>query len=158
MTDADWADLPEVSNMTGKKTKRNPRFDREYAVPDSVTLSNLAQSQSEGALTEEQMSASTPGSGAMTDLVEIGNQRDKMLSLKLDQVRRWALFSRSWLLGVLTGVPWFCRVPPMRREAADCQPRSILKATLQVSTAWSFSQTRRSGTFLSHYYIKPASS
>lgn len=112
MTDADWADLPEVSNMTGKKTKRNPRFDREYAIPDSVTLSNLAQSQSEGALSEEQMSASTPGSGAMTDLVEIGNQRDKMLSLKLDQVHRWASFSRSWLLGVLTGVPWFCFLGP----------------------------------------------
>lgn len=55
VTDDEWANLPDVSNMTGKKTKRNPRFDREYAVPDSVTIGNLAQSQTEGALTEEQM-------------------------------------------------------------------------------------------------------
>ena len=32
-------------------------------------------------------SVANPGSGAMTDLVEIGNARDKVLSLKLDQVR-----------------------------------------------------------------------
>lgn len=41
--------------MTGKKTKRNPRMERDFAVPDSVTISNLAQSQTEGALSEDQM-------------------------------------------------------------------------------------------------------
>lgn len=41
--------------MTGKKTKRNPRMERDFAVPDSVTLGNLAQSQTEGALSDDQM-------------------------------------------------------------------------------------------------------
>jgi pre-mRNA-processing factor 6 len=55
VTDAEWENLPDVSNMTGKKTKRNPRMEREYAMPDSVALGNLAQSQTEGVLSEEQM-------------------------------------------------------------------------------------------------------
>lgn len=55
VTDSEWENLPEVSNMTGKKQKRNPRFDREYAVPDSVTLTNMASNATEGQLSEEQM-------------------------------------------------------------------------------------------------------
>ncbi|CED82474.1 pre-mrna splicing factor prp1 [Phaffia rhodozyma] len=85
VTDSEWENLPEVANMTGKKQKRNPRFDREYAVPDSVTLTNMASNATEGQLSEEQMAGASE-SGAMTNLVEIGNARDKVLSLKLDQM------------------------------------------------------------------------
>jgi hypothetical protein len=55
VTDSEWDNLPEVSNMTGKKTKRNPRFEREYAMPDSVTLGNMASNATEGQLTDAQM-------------------------------------------------------------------------------------------------------
>ena len=84
-------------------------------MPDSVTLGNLASNNTVGELTDAQMvstvssfsppsssreltspsrllrlsqGADTPAAtGTMTDLVEIGNARDKVLSLKLDQVR-----------------------------------------------------------------------
>ena len=55
MTDAEWESLPEVGNLTGKKQKRNPRFDREYAMPDSVTLGHLASANTVGELTDAQM-------------------------------------------------------------------------------------------------------
>jgi pre-mRNA-processing factor 6 len=55
VTDAEWESLPEVGNLTGKKQKRNPRFDREYAMPDSVTLGHLASANTVGELTDAQM-------------------------------------------------------------------------------------------------------
>jgi hypothetical protein len=56
VTDAEWESLPEVGNLTGgKKQKRNPRFERDYAMPDSVTLGHLASNNTVGELTDAQM-------------------------------------------------------------------------------------------------------
>lgn len=161
VTDSEWENLPEVGNLTGKKQKRNPRFERDYAMPDSVTLGQMAQNSTEGSLTDAQMvralvprhmasstreltcslpslfsqaaGLDTPAAtGTMTDLVEIGNARDKVLSLKLDQVR--ALISHTRVSRPLIVV-----CPPLRSLPATTRmaPRlpSTPRATSPTSTA-----------------------
>ena len=105
MTDSEWENLPEVGNLTRKKRRRE---ERSYVVPDSVIVGDRTKNQYENALDPMQNdvrvaihfcqplcltciqqtggfdTAADPG--AMTNFVEIGQARDKILSLKLDQV------------------------------------------------------------------------
>jgi hypothetical protein len=60
VTNSEWENLPEVGNLTQKKLKRNPRFERDYAMPDSVTLGNLASSKAVGQLSEADMVSLIP--------------------------------------------------------------------------------------------------
>jgi pre-mRNA-processing factor 6 len=90
VTDAEWENLPEVGNLTGKKRKRDPREGRTYVVPDSVLVGDRDRGDIENSLDPRQQAfggLETPADGALTNLVEIGQARDNLLSLKLDQVR-----------------------------------------------------------------------
>ncbi|KAG8983104.1 hypothetical protein FRB94_009193 [Tulasnella sp. JGI-2019a] len=89
VTDSEWENLPEVGNLTGKKRKRDLR-ERTYAVPDSVIAGDRDRGAMENALDDRQQKLGgfdTPGmDGTLTNLVEIGQARDNLLSLKLDQL------------------------------------------------------------------------
>ncbi|KDQ20970.1 hypothetical protein BOTBODRAFT_100573 [Botryobasidium botryosum FD-172 SS1] len=90
VTDAEWENLPEVGNLTRKKRKRDPREGRTYAVPDSILTGDRDRGDMENSLDAKQQQLGgfeTPAdSGGVTDLVEMGQARDSLLSLKLDQV------------------------------------------------------------------------
>ncbi|KAI1865874.1 uncharacterized protein JN550_008132 [Neoarthrinium moseri] len=88
ITDDEWAALPEVGDLTGKNRRaREARRERFYAVPDSV----LAAASSSGELgTTIQDGADTAmkdaaADGTMTNFAKIGEARDKVLQVRLDQ-------------------------------------------------------------------------
>ncbi|KAI0406553.1 PRP1 splicing factor [Xylaria palmicola] len=90
ITEDEWAALPEVGDLTGRnKRARQARHQRFYAVPDSV----LAAASSAGELGttvaddgNASASASKNGTdGTVTDFAKIGQARDKVLQVRLDQ-------------------------------------------------------------------------
>ncbi|KAF8958681.1 PRP1 splicing factor, N-terminal-domain-containing protein [Flammula alnicola] len=87
VTDDEWENIPEVGNLTRKKRRRE---ERSYVVPDSVLVGDRSKTEYESALDSRQQQAGgfeTPAdSGTLTNFVEIGQARDKILSLKLDQI------------------------------------------------------------------------
>ncbi|GAA6023804.1 hypothetical protein JCM11491_000549 [Sporobolomyces phaffii] len=87
MTESEWEALPDVSNMVGNRVKK-PRLEgRSYVVPDSVITGARDSSAIEASLAQEQMSGGfeTPGGDYHQDFAEIGQARDKMLQIKLEQ-------------------------------------------------------------------------
>ncbi|KAI9788928.1 MAG: hypothetical protein M1816_006493 [Peltula sp. TS41687] len=90
VTDEDWANLPEVGDLTGKnrRTKQNLR-QRFYAVPDSVIAGARDATQFETNVTEDGPTVNgTSGDvtdGTMTNFADIGAARDKVLQVRLDQ-------------------------------------------------------------------------
>ncbi|KAI0310692.1 PRP1 splicing factor, N-terminal-domain-containing protein [Amylostereum chailletii] len=95
VTDSEWENIPEVGNLTRKKRKRD---ERSFVVPDSVIVGDRSKGEYENALDPMQQDNggfSTPADGTMTNFVEIGQARDKILSLKLDQVSGTATSSGS---------------------------------------------------------------
>ncbi|TFK18041.1 hypothetical protein FA15DRAFT_675582 [Coprinopsis marcescibilis] len=92
VTDEEWDNIPEVGNLTRKKRRREN--ERAYVVPDSVLVGDRSKAEYESSLDATQQAlggfvtpaGSTLDSGTMTNFVEIGQARDKILSLKLDQV------------------------------------------------------------------------
>ena len=83
VSDEDWANLPEVGDLTGKnrRTKQELRK-RFYAVPDSV-IAGAHEATELGTTVAEDGGASTDGT--MTDFESIGKARDKVLQVRLDQ-------------------------------------------------------------------------
>ncbi|KAF9553040.1 hypothetical protein CPC08DRAFT_788467 [Agrocybe pediades] len=82
--------IPEVENLTRKRRRRE---ERSYVVPDSVLVDDRSKTEFENALDERQqlrfpgqLLRLIPGQGRLTNFVEIGQARDKILSLKLDQI------------------------------------------------------------------------
>ncbi|BEJ14887.1 hypothetical protein CspHIS471_0406540 [Cutaneotrichosporon sp. HIS471] len=90
LNDSDWAAIPDAGNMTGKRRKHNLRLEenqngRTYAVSDSVIAGQVARNEMVGDLGAQDGNQTPATDGTMTDFVSIGNARDKVLSLKLDQ-------------------------------------------------------------------------
>ncbi|KAK7690203.1 hypothetical protein QCA50_006854 [Cerrena zonata] len=87
VTDEEWENIPEVGNLTRRKRKRD---ERSFVVPDSVIVGDTARGQYENSLDARQQANGgfeTPAdSNTLTNFVEMGQARDKVLSLKLDQV------------------------------------------------------------------------
>jgi pre-mRNA-processing factor 6 len=96
VTDDEWVNLPEVGDLVRKKGKKNPRLADKYsAVPDFVLLGGGSSAKLQGGYApsldpQQQISGglNTPAdtSGALTDFVQFGQARDKVLGLKLDQI------------------------------------------------------------------------
>ncbi|KIJ43896.1 hypothetical protein M422DRAFT_75492 [Sphaerobolus stellatus SS14] len=97
VTDEQWENIPEVGNLTKKRKVRD--FGRTFAVPDSVIVGDRDRGVMETSLDERQQSYGgfeTPADdGGLTDLVEMGHARDKVLSLKLDQLSGTSSISGS---------------------------------------------------------------
>ncbi|RYP08618.1 hypothetical protein DL765_008726 [Monosporascus sp. GIB2] len=88
ITEEEWASLPEVGDLTGKARRaRQARHQRFYAVPDSV-LAAASTTGELGATVNDDGAASTTSSsqdGTMTNFAKIGQARDKVLQVRLDQ-------------------------------------------------------------------------
>ncbi|KAJ3196950.1 hypothetical protein HK101_006999 [Irineochytrium annulatum] len=94
----EWANLPEVGDMVRKRGKKNNmRLAERYTpVPDSVLLGSSGREGSQGYLSaldskQQQLGglatpAASPSDGTLTDFVQFGQARDKVLGLKLDQI------------------------------------------------------------------------
>lgn len=89
VSDDDWANLPEVGDLTGKNRRSKQALrQRFYAVPDSVIAG--ARDSSELGTTVADDGGATGGStdqadGTMTNFADIGAARDKVLQVRLDQ-------------------------------------------------------------------------
>ncbi|GAA5961681.1 hypothetical protein JCM3765_000473 [Sporobolomyces pararoseus] len=85
MSESEWESLPEVSNMLGNRVKK-PRLEgRSYVVPDSVITGARDSSALESSLANEQMNGGFETPADHQDFAEIGQARDKMLQIKLEQ-------------------------------------------------------------------------
>ncbi|KAI1402290.1 pre-mRNA splicing factor [Hypoxylon fuscum] len=90
VTEDEWAALPEVGDLTGKNRRsKQARQQRFYAVPDSV-IAGAASSGELGTTVMDDGATSTNGGsstqdGTMTNFAKIGQARDKVLQVRLDQ-------------------------------------------------------------------------
>ncbi|PQE04736.1 hypothetical protein CJF30_00004537 [Rutstroemia sp. NJR-2017a BBW] len=88
VSDEDWANLPEVGDLTGKNRRNKQELrKRFYAVPDSV-IAGARDSTELGTTVMDDGGASSVGEGAdgtMTNFADIGAARDKVLKVRLDQ-------------------------------------------------------------------------
>lgn len=89
VSDEDWANLPEVGDLTGKnrRTKQNLR-QRFYAVPDSVIAGARDAGQFDTNVQDDGAPNGSGGDtadGTLTNFADIGAARDKVLQVRLDQ-------------------------------------------------------------------------
>ena len=90
VSDEEWASIPEVGDLTGKnkRSKQNLK-QRFYAVPDSVLAGARDSTQFDTSVQEDGTQTSAGGSdtadGTMTNFASIGQARDKVLQVRLDQ-------------------------------------------------------------------------
>ncbi|KAG1469969.1 hypothetical protein G6F56_002952 [Rhizopus delemar] len=88
--DAEWAAIPEVGDLVGKNRRKNKQPERFTPMPDTMINSAREKSQYETSLdaNEQKMGSilRDADDGMMTNFREIGQARDKVLGLKLDQV------------------------------------------------------------------------
>lgn len=121
VTDEEWESIPEVGNLTRKKRKKD---ERSFVVSDSVIVGDRSRTEYETSLDSRQQAVrpilyaewllngidwslqnggiETPAeNGTITNFAEMSQARDKILSLKLDQVsgRRHLVVSRCLHLG-----------------------------------------------------------
>lgn len=93
VTDDEWANLPEVGDLTGKNRRSKQALrQRFYAVPDSV-LAAARDSTEMGTTVADDGAASgrgDSGDGTMTNFAEIGAARDKVLKSRLEQASQTA--------------------------------------------------------------------
>ncbi|OBT55998.1 pre-mRNA-processing factor 6 [Pseudogymnoascus sp. 24MN13] len=87
VTDEDWANLPEVGDLTGKNRRSKQALrNKFYAVPDSVLAAAGTTGQMGTTVMEDGMASTTEqGDGTMTNFADIGAARDKVLQVRLDQ-------------------------------------------------------------------------
>ena len=87
VSDDDWANLPEVGDLTGKNRRSKQQLrNKFYAVPDSV-LAGARDAGQMGTTVVDDGTASTveQADGTMTNFADIGAARDKVLQVRLDQ-------------------------------------------------------------------------
>ncbi|KAI0972425.1 PRP1 splicing factor [Xylaria arbuscula] len=93
ISEDEWAALPEVGDLTGRnKRARQARHQRFYAVPDSVlaaasSAGELGTTVADDGTASNSTSAGTSANtnGTVTDFAKIGQARDKVLQVRLDQ-------------------------------------------------------------------------
>jgi len=87
VSDEDWANLPEVGDLTGKNRRSKQALrDKFYAVPDSVLASARDSTQLGTTVMDDGIPSTVDHpSGTMTNFADIGAARDKVLQVRLDQ-------------------------------------------------------------------------
>jgi pre-mRNA-processing factor 6 len=86
VSDEDWANLPEVGDLTGKNRRAKQALrQRFYAVPDSVIAGARDSTELGTTVADEGPSGGDDPDGTMTNFADIGAARDKVLKVKLDQ-------------------------------------------------------------------------
>lgn len=88
--ESEWAAIPEVGDLVGKNRKRSKVPERFTPLPDTILSSARDKMGYDTALSEQEQKLGTVSGdaegGTMTNFREIGQARDKVLGLKLDQV------------------------------------------------------------------------
>lgn len=86
VSDEDWANLPEVGDLTGKNRRAKQALrQRFYAVPDSVIAGARDSTELGTTVADDGPSGGDGPDGTMTNFADIGAARDKVLKVKLDQ-------------------------------------------------------------------------
>ncbi|KAH6891392.1 PRP1 splicing factor, N-terminal-domain-containing protein [Thelonectria olida] len=89
VTDDEWANLPEVGDLTGKNRRSKQALrQRFYAVPDSVLAAARDSSELGTTVSDDGMASGAGGDtsdGTMTNFAKIGAARDKVLKSRLEQ-------------------------------------------------------------------------
>ncbi|KAI5922737.1 pre-mRNA splicing factor [Camillea tinctor] len=90
VTEEEWAALPEVGDLTGKNRRtKQARQQRFYAVPDSVLAAAGSAGELGTTVADDGGASSGGGSsnqdGTVTNFAKIGQARDKVLQVRLDQ-------------------------------------------------------------------------
>src|SRR5690606_10528421 len=87
VTDDEWANLPEVGDLTGKNRRSKQQLrQRFYAVPDSVLAAARDANEMTTTVTDDGMASSADrADGTMTNFAQIGAARDKVLKSRLEQ-------------------------------------------------------------------------
>jgi pre-mRNA-processing factor 6 len=86
VSDEDWANLPEVGDLTGKNRRAKQALrQRFYAVPDSVIAGARDSTELGTTVADDGPSGGDGSDGTMTNFADIGAARDKVLKVKLDQ-------------------------------------------------------------------------
>ncbi|KAI8097326.1 PRP1 splicing factor, N-terminal-domain-containing protein [Halteromyces radiatus] len=80
LDEEEWASIPEVGDLVGKSRKKSKIPERFTPLPDTVLAAARDQAQHNTTTTIQD-----DNSGMLTDFKEIGQARDKVLGLKLDQ-------------------------------------------------------------------------
>jgi pre-mRNA-processing factor 6 len=90
VSDEDWANLPEVGDLTGKNRRSKQALrQRFYAVPDSV-IAGARDSGELGTTVADDEGSGDQSDGSMTNFADIGKARDKVLQVRLDQASQGA--------------------------------------------------------------------
>ncbi|CAD6503207.1 BgTH12-02875 [Blumeria graminis f. sp. triticale] len=86
VSDEDWANLPEVGDLTGKNRRSKQALrQRFYAVPDSVIAGARDSTELGTTVADDGPQGGDGPDGTMTNFADIGAARDKVLQVKLDQ-------------------------------------------------------------------------
>lgn len=88
LSEDDWANLPDPGDLTGKnkRTKKDAKQQRFYAVPDSVLAGARDNSQFETSVQDDGAATSADQKdGTITNFADIGAARNKVLQVRMDQ-------------------------------------------------------------------------
>jgi pre-mRNA-processing factor 6 len=86
VSDEDWANLPEVGDLTGKNRRSKQALrNKFYAVPDSVLAAARDSGQLGTTVMDDAAAGTDTADGTMTNFADIGAARDKVLQVRLDQ-------------------------------------------------------------------------
>lgn len=93
VSDDDWANLPEVGDLTGKNRRSKQALrQRFYAVPDSVLAAAGSAGEMGTTVADDGAGSSNADAsdGTMTNFAKIGAARDKVLKSRLEQASQSA--------------------------------------------------------------------
>lgn len=87
VTDNEWANIPEVGDLTGKNKRRQNLRERTYAVGDSVLQGMMNMTQFNSTVDTSDGTETSLG-GTKTDFVEMGAARDRLLASSLENAHK----------------------------------------------------------------------
>lgn len=88
LTEDEWANLPDPGDLTGKnkRTRKDQKQQRFYAVPDSVLAGARDASQFETSVQDDGPATNNDQKdGTVTNFADIGAARNKVLQVRMDQ-------------------------------------------------------------------------
>ncbi|KAI1501486.1 pre-mRNA splicing factor [Biscogniauxia marginata] len=137
VTEEEWAALPEVGDLTGKNRRsKQARQQRFYAVPDSV-LAAAGSAGELGTTVADDGGASTGASsgqdGTVTNFAKIGQARDKVLQVRLDQASQNGTSTSVDPKGYLTSLAK-SQLPESAAQVGDInRVRELLESVIKTN-------------------------
>jgi pre-mRNA-processing factor 6 len=87
VTDDEWANLPEVGDLTGRNKRREDLRKRTYNAGDSMIMTAYNSTQFNSSVDTSTNGEDTAMGGIQTDFVEMGAARDRLLASSLESAR-----------------------------------------------------------------------